>query len=131
MTGRCGLVKASREAVRLWVHKLESLTYYGLPRPRRLVAVDEAKAKLNGERLYLWAAIDVDTKEVLAIYASWQRSGLNAYIFVRKVLRACLNKPLILVDDGGPWHPRMGFKPTWLEMDSCNLWRKKRCRALF
>jgi transposase-like protein len=33
------------------------------------VALDETKTKLNGERLYLWAAIDVDAKkEASAIY---------------------------------------------------------------
>ena len=63
MTGRYGLVKASREAVRPWPHKLESLAYHGPPNPRRLVAVDETETKLNGERLYLWAAIDADKKE--------------------------------------------------------------------
>jgi hypothetical protein len=30
MTECYGLIKASREAVRLWVHKLESLAYHGL-----------------------------------------------------------------------------------------------------
>ena len=89
MTERYGLIKASREAVRLWVHKIESLAYHGPPRPRRLVAIDETKAKLNGEWLYLWAAIDAAE---LAVYASWQRSGLNAYIFLRMALRACANK---------------------------------------
>ena len=117
MTERYGLVKASREAVRLWVHKLESLTYHGPPKPRRLIAIDETKTKLNGEWLYIWAAIDVDTKEILAIYASWQRSSLNAYIFIRKVLKACLNKPLILID-GGSWYPwalsQIGLK--WLHL---------------
>ena len=93
ITERYGLVEASREAVRLWVHRLESLVYYGLPKPRRLVAVDETKTKLNGEWLYMWAAIDVDAKEILAIYASWQRPGLNAYIFLKKALKACSNKP--------------------------------------
>ncbi|MEM2902489.1 MAG: hypothetical protein QXO32_07170 [Candidatus Bathyarchaeia archaeon] len=48
---RYGLIKASKEAVRLWVHKIESLAYYGLPKPRRLIAIDETEAKLNGEWL--------------------------------------------------------------------------------
>jgi len=46
------------------------------------------------------AAIDVETRELLAIDASYQRSALNAYIFLKK----CSNKPLVLVD-GGPWYP--------------------------
>jgi len=46
MTERYGLIRAGGGAVRLWVHKLESLAYHGPPRPRRLVAIDETKAKL-------------------------------------------------------------------------------------
>jgi transposase-like protein len=89
------------------------LTHHGPPKPRRLIAINEAK--LKGEWLHLWAAIDMDTKGIwLFIYASWWRSGLNAYMSIRKVLRVCLNKPLILVD-GRPWFPRMGSKPVWLE----------------
>jgi transposase len=34
MTERYGLIKASRKAVRLWVHKIESLAYHGPPMPR-------------------------------------------------------------------------------------------------
>jgi len=114
MTERYGLVKASREAVRPWPHKLESLAYHGPPNPRRLVAVDETETKLNGERLYLWAAIDVDKKEgnigYLLTLLGRDQAYLNAYIFLKKVLKACSNKPLILVD-GGPWYSCMGFKP--------------------
>ncbi|MEM3019698.1 MAG: DDE-type integrase/transposase/recombinase [Candidatus Bathyarchaeia archaeon] len=75
MTERYGFVKASREAVRLWIHRLEMLVYHGPPRARVLVAMDETKTKLCGRWLYLWAAIDIDSKEVLAVYASWHRSS--------------------------------------------------------
>jgi transposase-like protein len=37
---------------------------------RRLVAVDEAVLKVSGQTRYLWAEIDVDTNEVLVVYAS-------------------------------------------------------------
>ena len=104
MTERFGLIRASREAVRLWVHRLEGLLYHGPPRKRFMVAVDETKIKLNGLWVYLWAAIDVESREVLAVYASYHRSSLNAYIFLTMVMDACLNRPIILVD-GGPWYP--------------------------
>jgi transposase-like protein len=55
---------------------------------------------MNGKHVFVWAAIDVDTRELLAVCASYQRSSLNSYIFLRKVLKACTNKPLILVDKG-------------------------------
>jgi transposase-like protein len=73
------------------------------------------------------ATIDVDTKEILAIYVSWQRSNLNAYIFLRKVLKVYSNKPLTLVDSD-PWYPLALSK---LRMASFNFWKEKCCRTLF
>jgi transposase-like protein len=70
---------------------------------RRLVAVDETVLKVNGQICYLWAAIDVDTDEVLAIYASRGRGIPSAIKFLRKVLDSCVGKPVIVVDRG-PWY---------------------------
>jgi putative transposase len=72
---------------------------------RRSVAIDETKQKVNGRQLFVWSAIDVDTKELLATYASYQRSSIAALIFVRRVLDTCVNKPVILVDGGRPVVP--------------------------
>jgi transposase-like protein len=103
MTERTGLVPASHVAVHYWVRSLKSLTRMGGRRERRLVAVDETRLKVNGSRLFVWAAIDVDSREVLALDASWQRSALIAWLFLGRVLKACSDNPLILVD-GGPWY---------------------------
>jgi transposase-like protein len=54
--------------------------------------------KLHGLRAYLWSAVDVDSGEILAVYASWGRTMLTALKFLRIVLDRCLNKPLIIVD---------------------------------
>ncbi|MEM1544910.1 MAG: hypothetical protein QXP91_00460 [Candidatus Methanomethylicia archaeon] len=43
-------------------------------------------------------------KGLLAIRVLWQRSILDTDLFLKEVLNACLNKPLILVDRG-PWYP--------------------------
>ncbi|MFH7859564.1 MAG: hypothetical protein QXR03_01015 [Candidatus Aenigmatarchaeota archaeon] len=80
------IIKASRESVRIWIHKLEELVYYGPPKYRKIIAIE-----------------DINTKEIIAIYASYQRSCIDAYIFLRIVLKNCLNKPLILIDKG-PWY---------------------------
>ena len=37
---------------------------------RRLIAIDKTKIKLEKKLIFVWAAIDVDTKECLAIWAS-------------------------------------------------------------
>jgi transposase-like protein len=66
---RLCLTGASRESVRIWVHRFSSLLRPPR-RVRRLVAVDEAVLKVSGQTCHLWAEIDVDTDEVLAVYAS-------------------------------------------------------------
>ncbi|MEM2922262.1 MAG: DDE-type integrase/transposase/recombinase, partial [Candidatus Bathyarchaeia archaeon] len=79
-----GEAEFSHEAVRLWFHRLKE----ALPKPkrrrRRVIAVDETKLKLKGQQLYVWAAVDVKAKEVLACRVSWTRSILDAEAFLRK-----------------------------------------------
>ncbi|KPV63142.1 MAG: hypothetical protein AOA65_1454 [Candidatus Bathyarchaeota archaeon BA1] len=93
----------SHEAVRLWVKKLGQVTVNVEAKHRRMVAVDETKVKAD-EWCYVWAAMDVDTREPLAVWVSWQRNILHAEAFLRRVLETCTNKPVILVDEG-PWYP--------------------------
>lgn len=106
MTVASSLISASHVAVYYWVQKLNDLVQncFSKVRVRRALAVDETKLKVNGEQPLVWAAIDVDSREVLAVDASWQRSILNAEHVLKKALRLCRNKPLILVDRG-PWYP--------------------------
>jgi len=102
--GLRGLAEFTYGSVRLWFRRLKE----ALPKPKRIrmkvVAIDETKPKLNGEQLYVWPAVDVKTREVLARRVSWTRNIMVAEAFLRKVLDACTNKPLILVDKG-PWYP--------------------------
>jgi len=87
------LTGASRESVRIWVHRFSSI-FRPSRRVRRLVAVDETVLKVSGQTCHLWAAIDVDTNEILAVYAS--RGIPSAIKFLRKILDSCEGKPLIL-----------------------------------
>jgi transposase-like protein len=52
------------ESVRIWVH---SLLFKPSKRARRLVAVDETVLKVKGQTCSLWATIDVDINEMLAV----------------------------------------------------------------
>jgi transposase-like protein len=52
----------------------------------------------HGLRAYVWSAVDVDSGEILAVYASWSRDMLITMKFIRNVLDRCINKPLIIVD---------------------------------
>jgi putative transposase len=102
LSERLSLTGASRESVRIWVHRFSSL-FRPSRRVRRLIAVDETVLKVKGQICYLWAAIDVDTNEILALYASRSRGIPSAIEFLRKVLDSCEGKPVIVVDRG-PWY---------------------------
>jgi transposase-like protein len=88
---RLCLTFASRESVRIWAHRSSSL-FRPSRRVRRLVAVDETVLKVNGQTCYLWAAIDVDTNEILALHASRGRGIPSAIEFLRKVMDTCEGK---------------------------------------
>jgi putative transposase len=103
---RYRVTTASRESVRKWFHRFSKIFSVGR-RFRYYVAVDETVVKMHGLRAYVWSAVDVDSREILAIYASWSRNMLIALKFLRMVLGRCINKPLIVVVGvlgiGGLW----------------------------
>ena len=56
------------------------------PRYRRCIAVDETKLRVKKSYVYIWSAVDVDSKELLALETSYGRSSLNALAFLKKAL---------------------------------------------
>lgn len=53
--------------------------------------------------VYAWSAVDIDSRELLTIEASYGRSCLNALEFLRKALKLCINSSEVIVDRGD-WH---------------------------
>jgi transposase-like protein len=106
------VLNASRESVRRWFHRFSKIFSVG-KKFRNTIAVDETVVKMHGLRAYVWSAVDVDSGEILAIYASRSRNMLIALKFFRIVLGRCINKPLVVVDRG-PWYrwtlERLGLK---------------------
>ena len=92
--------KISHESVRIYYHRLKKVIDQPTRKKRRLIAIDETKIKLERKQIFVWAAIDVDSKECLAIWASEGRSSFHAYVFLREILSYCENKPEIVVDRG-------------------------------
>ena len=92
----------SHEAVRQWYERARFLFEARRTR-RRALAVDETMVKVKGIWMYVWAAIDVDTWEVVTAWASFSRSNFEGYSFIRKVMEYCENTPLFYVDKG-PWY---------------------------
>jgi transposase-like protein len=93
----------SKSAVHYLARKVSEIRVAREPRYRRCIAVDETKLCVKKSHVYVWSAVDVDSKELLALEASYGRSSLNALALLKKALRMCTNKPLVLVDRG-PWY---------------------------
>jgi len=88
------------KSVRIYYHRLKTVLKPPRKKKRRLIAIDETKLKLEKKLIFVWAAIDVDTKECLAIWASEGRSSFHAYVFLKEALKYCENKPEVVVDRG-------------------------------
>ena len=79
---------------------------------------NEAAERVNGQEVYVWAAIDVDTGELPAMKAlcrvvHWSRSAMDALLFLSRALEARANKPVFVVE-GGPWYS-WAFRELGLE----------------
>jgi transposase-like protein len=98
-----GLEPISKSAVHYLSKKVSEIRVATEPRYRRCIAVDETKLRVKKSYVYVWSAVDVDSKELLALEASYGRSCLNALAFLKKALRMCTNKPLVIVNRG-PWY---------------------------
>ena len=102
----------SHESLRLWYHKIANL-FASASKNRRCVAIDETKIKIGDEYWYIWAAIDVDTWEILGIMVTKWRTSIDVIKFVKEILRYCKNRPIIKTDRG-PWYrwslQRLGLK---------------------
>jgi transposase-like protein len=91
-----------KSAVHYLAKRVSEIRVSKEPRYRRCIAVDETKLRVKSY-VYVWSAVDVDSKELLALEASYGRSSLNALAFLKKALKMCTNKPLVIVDKG-PWY---------------------------
>jgi transposase-like protein len=93
-----GLEPISKSAVHYLAKKVSEIRVAREPRCRRCIAFDETKLSVKGVHVYVRSAVDVDSRELLVLEASYGRSCLNALAFLKKALRMCTNKPLVIVD---------------------------------
>ena len=111
------ILEISHTTVWETVQKLAKTIYQpkllAVKKQRNFIAVDETVIKINGEKRYLWAAIDVESREVLAIWITTSRNWWTAREFILVVLKSCEGQPIFLVD-GGPWY-KSAFKSLRLD----------------
>lgn len=94
----------SHEAVRQWAARFATLFHPRKKNHARIV-VDETTLHLaNGKDDYEWAALDPDSREVILVWKTQGRGGLEALLFLKAVLRRCNGNPFVMVDKGC-WYP--------------------------
>ena len=102
----------SYESVRIWYHKMARVSTNS-KKYRRCIAIDEIKIKIGNKYWYVWAAIDVDSWEIVSVMVTEWRTSIDAIKFARDILKYCDNKPVIKTDRG-PWYrwtlQRLGLK---------------------
>jgi len=107
------LEPASHEAVRKWYRRLGRHVPAVKRRRRAVVAIDETKLKIRGHEVFLWAAIDIRSREVVYVGLSSGRTDWEALAFIKKVMSLCAGTPIFLTDRG-PWYEkafrRLGVK---------------------
>ena len=93
----------SKSAVHKWIKKFEEkLPIVVEKKPRKLIAIDETVVKANGEKYYVYAAIDVERNELILMRVYPSRNYLTTKLFISEVLKYCENKPKFIVDKA-PW----------------------------
>ena len=101
----------SHESVRKYYHRIKYILKQPRKKERKLIAVDETIIRVGNRKVFVWAAIDVETKECLGIWVSMARHQFLVSEFIRMVLKY-KNKPTFIVDNG-VWYKnafeRMGF----------------------
>ena len=102
-------ISITKQAVSKWMIKWQEVVDWidtTPKRSRKTIAIDETKIKINGKLAFLWAAIDVENRELLAIEVSWLRNGAHATWFIKDVLMKCKNKKkVMIITDGAGWYP--------------------------
>ncbi len=87
------IVDKSKSSVHEWILKFrEGLNYIPVKKQRKCIGIDETKIRVNNTWYFIYAAIDVDTRELICMKAYTSRNYLTTLDFVKQVLEFCSNK---------------------------------------
>ncbi len=101
-------IKISHVSVWNWYHSMGKSILdrvFKLAGGARTIVVDETEVNFRGVHIFLWAAIDPETRKIVFLYPTYTRSYLTALIFFRLLIRYA-GRPELVVTDGGPWYVR-------------------------
>ena len=56
-----------------------------MAKKRKRIAIDEKEIRINGMKIFIWAAVDLEDEKVIAVYVSYGRSYFEAMAFLKRV----------------------------------------------
>jgi transposase-like protein len=99
----------AKDKIGEWVQQFQVVQDWIATTPkkkRKIVALDETKIKVNGDEAFIWGAIDVENKEILALEVSWLRNGAHAIWFLQDTMKRCTYyRKTLFITDGAGWYP--------------------------
>jgi transposase-like protein len=119
------IVDKAKSSVHEWTLKFrENLNIEVKRKKRRCIAIDETKIKVNKMWYYVYAAIDVDTRELICMKVYTSRNYLTTLDFVKQVLRFCVNRDVEIITDRMPCYEqvckRLGMRWTHMTFGKRN-----------
>ena len=97
-------VHKSHTAIRDWIQKYKPKRLFYRETKIAEYIIDETQIKVGSEYIWLWVAIEPETKNIIAINISKERNLFVAERFLSKVMDEHGKHPVST--DGGTWYPQ-------------------------
>jgi len=72
------------------------------PREVHSIFVDETMVNLGGTPAWIWVAFEPDLRAMLDFHVSWRGNSIDAYLFIRRLVRKYGRVPIYT--DGAGWY---------------------------
>ena len=97
-------IKRSHTAIRDWIQKYKPERLFHNKTKTFEFIIDETQLKVGSEYIWVWVAIESETKNILGISISKERNMFVAERFLSNVIKEYGNHPVS--SDGGTWYPQ-------------------------
>jgi len=96
-------VRRSHTSIRDWIQKYRPQKLLSKSKRISEFIVDETLIKVGSELVWLWVAIELENRQILAVTVSKERNMLIAEKFISRIVKIHGKHPVST--DGGTWYP--------------------------
>ncbi|MFP3296970.1 MAG: DDE-type integrase/transposase/recombinase [Vulcanisaeta sp.] len=82
------IIKSSHVAIWKWIQKYSFVFDFDVDKHDvNSIFVDETEINVGGKKAWLWVAYEPQLKAFLSFYISWLQNSLDAYYFIRRLVK--------------------------------------------